>query len=119
MTSKGATGVKGEYDDGYVAGEQTPAQYYFSIDSLTNEISIEYGDAGITTLEVPSTIDGKNVVSLKGMGNVALTSITFAPDSHIRSVAVWAAAASRKSHCPIRLRNWAGMRLPEARHFTR
>lgn len=86
MTSKGATGVKGEYDDGYVAGEQTPAQYYFSIDSLTNEISIEYGDAGITTLEVPSTIDGKNVVSLKGMGNVALTSITFAPDSHIRSV---------------------------------
>lgn len=58
-TSKGATGVKGEYDDGYVAGEQTPAQYYFSIDSLTNEISIEYGDAGITTLEVPSTIDGK------------------------------------------------------------
>ena len=36
MTSKGATGVKGEYDDGYVAGEQTPAQYYFSIDSLTN-----------------------------------------------------------------------------------
>lgn len=23
-TSKGATGVKGEYDDGYVAGEQTP-----------------------------------------------------------------------------------------------
>lgn len=86
MTSKGATGVKGEYDDGYVASEQTPAQYYFSIDSLTNEISIEYGDAGITTLEVPSTIDGKNVVSLKGMGNVALTSITFAPDSHIRSV---------------------------------
>lgn len=85
-TSKGATGVKGEYDDGYVAGEQTPAQYYFSIDSLTNEISIEYGDAGITALEVPSTIDGKNVVSLKGMGNVALTSITFAPDSHIRSV---------------------------------
>lgn len=51
MTSKGATGVKDEYDDGYVAGEQTPAQYYFSIDSLTNEISIEYGDAGITTLE--------------------------------------------------------------------
>lgn len=86
MTSKGATGVKGEYDDGYVAGEQTPAQYYFSIDSLTNEISIEYGDAGITTLEVPSTIDGKNVVSLTGMGNAALTSITFAPDSHIRSV---------------------------------
>lgn len=85
-TSKGATGVKDEYDDGYVAGEQTPAQYYFSIDSLTNEISIEYGDAGITTLEVPSTIDGKNVVSLKGMGNAALTSITFAPDSHIRSV---------------------------------
>lgn len=85
-TSKGTTGVKGEYDDGYVAGEQTPAQYYFSIDNLTNEISIEYGDAGITTLEVPSTIDGKNVVSLKGMGNVALTSITFAPDSHIRSV---------------------------------
>ena len=35
---------------------------------------------------MPSTIDGKNVVSLKGMGNVALTSITFAPDSHIRSV---------------------------------
>lgn len=59
MTSKGATGVKDEYDDGYVAGEQTPAQYYFSIDSLTNEISIEYGDAGITTLEVPSTIDDK------------------------------------------------------------
>lgn len=58
-TSKGATGVKGEDDDGYVAGEQTPAQYYFSIDSLTNEISIEYGDAGITTLEVPSTIDDK------------------------------------------------------------
>lgn len=86
MTSKGATGVKGEYDDGYVAGEQTPAQYYFSIDSLTNEISIEYGDAGITTLEVPSTIDGKNVVSLTGMGSAALTSITFAPDSHIRSV---------------------------------
>lgn len=86
MTSKGATGVKDEYDNGYVAGEQTPAQYYFSIDSLTNEISIEYGDAGITTLEVPSTIDGKNVVSLKGMGNAALTSITFAPDSHIRSV---------------------------------
>ena len=56
-TSKGTTGVKDEYDDGYVAGEQTPAQYYFSIDSLTNEISIEYGDAGITTLEVPSTID--------------------------------------------------------------
>ena len=25
-TSKGATGVKDEYDDGYVAGEQTPAQ---------------------------------------------------------------------------------------------
>lgn len=86
MTSKGATGVKGEYDDGYVAGEQTPAQYYFSIDSLTNEISIEYGDAGITTLEVPSTIDGKHVVSLTGMGSAALTSITFAPDSHIRSV---------------------------------
>ena len=84
--SKGATGIKDEYDDGYVAGEQTPAQYYFSIDSLTNEISIEHGDAGITTLEVPSTIDGKNVVSLKGMGNAALTSITFAPDSHIRSV---------------------------------
>lgn len=85
-TSKGATGVKGEYDDGYVAGEQTPAQYYFSIDSLTNEISIEYGDAGITTLEVPSTIDDKNVVSLTGMGNAALTSITFAPNSHVRSV---------------------------------
>lgn len=85
-TSKGATGVKDEYDDGYVAGEQTPAQYYFSIDSLTNEISIEYGDAGITTLEVPSTIDDKNVVSLTGMGSAALTSITFAPDSHIRSV---------------------------------
>lgn len=85
-TSKGATGVKGEYDDGYVAGEQTPAQYYFSIDSLTNEISIEYGDAGITTMEVPSTIDGKYVVSLTGMGSAALTSITFAPDSHIRSV---------------------------------
>lgn len=85
-TSKGTTGVKGEYDDGYVAGEQTPAQYYFSIDSLTNEISIEYGDAGITTLEVPSTIDGKNVVSLKGMGNAALTSVTFAPDSHVRTV---------------------------------
>lgn len=86
MTSKGATGVKGEYDDGYVAGEQTPAQYYFSIDSLTNEISIEYGDAGITTLEVPSTIDDKNVVSLKGMGKPALTSVTFAPDSHVRTV---------------------------------
>ena len=86
MTSKGATGVKGESDDGYVAGEQTPAQYYFSIDSLTNKISIEYGDAGITTLEVPSTIDGKHVVSLTGMGSAALTSITFAPDSHIRSV---------------------------------
>lgn len=85
-TSKGATGVKDEYDDGYVAGEQTPAQYYFSIDSLTNEISIEYGDAGITTLEVPSTIDGKNVVSLRGMGNAALTSVTFAPDSHVRTV---------------------------------
>lgn len=85
-TSKGATGVKGEYDDDYVAGEQTPAQYYFSIDSLTNEISIEYGDAGITTLEVPSTIDGKHVVSLTGMGSAALTSITFAPDSYIRSV---------------------------------
>lgn len=85
-TSKGATGVKGEYDDGYVAGEQTPAQYYFSIDSLTNEISIEYGDAGITTLEVPSTIDDKNVVSLTGMGSAALTSITFASNSHIRSV---------------------------------
>lgn len=85
-TSKGATGVKGEYDDGYVAGEQTPAQYYFSIDSLTNEISIEYGDAGITTLEVPSTIDDKNVVSLTGMGSAALTSITFAPNSHVRSV---------------------------------
>ena len=86
MTSKGATGVKDEYDDGYVAGEQTPAQYYFSIDSLTNEITIEYGDAGITTLEVPSTIDGKNVVSLTGMGSAALTSITFAPNSHVRSV---------------------------------
>ena len=85
-TSKGATGVKGEDDDGHVAGEQTPAQYYFSIDSLTNEISIEYGDAGITTLEVPSTIDGKHVVSLTGMGSAAFTSITFAPDSHIRSV---------------------------------
>lgn len=85
-TSKGATGVKDEYDDGYVAGEQTPAQYYFSIDSLTNEISIEYGDAGITTLEVPSTIDGKHVVSLGGMGNAALTSVTFAPDSHVRTV---------------------------------
>ncbi|MEQ2952401.1 hypothetical protein [Collinsella sp. CLA-AA-H302] len=85
-TSKGATGVKDEYDDGYVAGEQAPAQYYFSIDSLTNEISIEYGDAGITTLEVPSTIDGKHVVSLRGMGKPALTSVTFAPDSHIRSV---------------------------------
>lgn len=86
MTSKGATGVKDEYDDGYVAGEQTPAQYYFSIDSLTNEISIEYGDAGITTLEVPSTIDDKNVVSLTGMGSAALTSIAFAPNSHVRSV---------------------------------
>lgn len=86
MTSKGATGVKDEYDDGYVVGEQTPAQYYFSIDSLTNEISIEYGDAGITTLEVPSTIDDKNVVSLTGMGSAALTSITFAPNSHVRSV---------------------------------
>lgn len=85
-TSKGATGVKDEYDDGYVAGEQIPAQYYFSIDSLTNEISIEYGDAGITTLEVPSTIDDKNVVSLTGMGSAALTSITFAPNSHVRSV---------------------------------
>lgn len=85
-TSKGATGVKDEYDDGYVAGEQTPAQYYFSIDSLTNEISIEYGDAGITTLEVPSTIDDKNVVSLTGMGSAVLTSITFAPNSHVRSV---------------------------------
>lgn len=85
-TSKGATGVKDEYDDGYVAGEQTPAQYYFSIDSLTNEISIEYGDAGITTLEVPSTIDDKNVVSLTGMGSAALTSITFASNSHVRSV---------------------------------
>lgn len=85
-TSKGATGVKDEYDDGYVAGEQAPAQYYFSIDSLTNEISIEYGDAGITTLEVPSTIDDKNVVSLTGMGSAALTSITFAPNSHVRSV---------------------------------
>lgn len=85
-TSKGATGVKDEYDDGYVAGEQIPAQYYFSIDSLTNEISIEYGDAGITTLEVPSAIDDKNVVSLTGMGSAALTSITFAPNSHVRSV---------------------------------
>ena len=85
-TSKGATGVKGEYDDGYVAGEQTPAQYYFSIDSLTNEISIEYGDAGITTLEVPSTIDGKHVVSLRGMGNAAFTSVTFTSDSHVRTV---------------------------------
>lgn len=85
-TSKGATGVKGEYDDGYVAGEQTPAQYYFSIDSLTNEISIEYGDSGITTLEVPSTIDDKNVVSLAGMGSAALTSVTFAGDSHVRKV---------------------------------
>lgn len=85
-TSKGATGVKGEYDDGYIAGEQTPAQYYFSIDNLTNEISIEYGDAGITTLEVPSTIDGKNVVSLAGMGSAALTSVTFAGDSHVRKV---------------------------------
>lgn len=85
-TSKGATGVKGEYDDGYVDGEQTPAQYYFSIDSLTNEISIEYGDSGITTLEVPSTIDGKNVVSLAGMGSAALTSVTFAGDSHVRKV---------------------------------
>lgn len=85
-TSKGATGVKGEYDDGYIAGEQTPAQYYFSIDSLTNEISIEYGDSGITTLEVPSTIDGKNVVSLAGMGSATLTSVTFAGDSHVRKV---------------------------------
>lgn len=85
-TSKGTTGVKDEYDDGYVAGEQAPAQYYFSIDSLTNEISIEYGDAGITTLEVPSTIDGKHVVSLRGMGKPALTSVTFAPDSHVRTV---------------------------------
>lgn len=85
-TSKGATGVKGEYDDGYVDGGQTPAQYYFSIDSLTNEISIEYGDSGITTLEVPSTIDGKNVVSLAGMGSAALTSVTFAGDSHVRKV---------------------------------
>lgn len=85
-TSKGATGVKGEYDDGYIAGEQAPAQYYFSIDSLTNEISIEYGDSGITTLEVPTTIDGKNVVSLAGMGSAALTSVTFAGDSHVRKV---------------------------------
>ena len=118
-TSKGATGVKDEYDDGYVAGEQTPAQYYFSIDSLTNEISIEYGDAGITTLEVPSTIDDKNVVSLTGME--ALRSHR-SPSPLIRMSArleAWAAAASKRSHCPIRLRNWAGMRLPEARHFTR
>ena len=85
-TSKGATGVKGEYDDGYIAGEQTPAQYYFSIDSLTNEISIEYGDSGITMLEVPTTIDGKSVVSLAGMGSAALTSVTFAGDSHVRKV---------------------------------
>lgn len=37
-------------------------------------------------MEVPSTIDDKNVVSLTGMGSAALTSITFAPNSHVRSV---------------------------------
>lgn len=87
-TSKGAAGVKVEGDNGYVEGEQTPAQYYFSIDSLSGEITIEKADSGITSLEVPSTIDGKNVVAVESLGydNAALTSFTFAADIHVRKL---------------------------------
>ena len=87
-TSKGAAGVKVEGDNGYVEGEQTPAQYYFSIDSLSGEITIEKADSGITSLEVPSTIDGKNVVAVESLGydNAALTSFTFAADTHVRKL---------------------------------
>lgn len=87
-TSQGAAGVKVEGDNGYVEGEQTPAQYYFSIDSLSGEITIEKADSGITSLEVPSTIDGKNVVAVESLGydNAALTSFTFAADTHVRKL---------------------------------
>lgn len=87
-TSKGAAGVKVEGDNGYVEGEQTPAQYYFSIDSLSGEITIEKADSGITSLEVPSTIDGQNVVAVESLGydNAALTSFTFAADTHVRKL---------------------------------
>lgn len=87
-TSKGATGVKAASDNGYVEGEQTPAQYYFSIDSLSGEIAIEKTVSGITSLEVPSTIDGKDVVAVENLGydNSALTSFTFAADTHVRKL---------------------------------
>ena len=87
-TSKGAVGVKSASDNGYVEGKQTPAQYYFSIDSLSGEIAIEKADSGITSLEVPSTIDGKNVVAVESLGydNAALTSFTFAADTHVRKL---------------------------------
>ena len=63
-TSKGVAGLKTENDNGYVEGEATPAQMYFTIDEQTSAITITGIDGGATAVEMPSSIDGHSVVAL-------------------------------------------------------
>ncbi len=63
-TSRGVAGLKTENDNGYVEGEATPAQMYFTIDEQTSAITITGIDGGATAVEMPSSIDGHSVVAL-------------------------------------------------------
>ena len=63
-TSKGVTGVKTESDNGYVEGEATPAQMYFTIDEQTSAITVTAIDGGATAAEMPSLIDGHSVIAI-------------------------------------------------------
>lgn len=63
-TSKGVTGLKTESDSGYVEGETTPAQMYFTIDEQTSAITVTDIDSGATAVEMPSLIDGRSVIAI-------------------------------------------------------
>lgn len=63
-TSKGVTGLKTESDSGYVEGETTPAQMYFTIDEQTSAITVTGIDSGATAVEMPSSIDGHSVIAI-------------------------------------------------------
>lgn len=119
MTSKGATGVKDEYDDGYVAGEQTPRSTTSRLIASPTKFLSSMATRALPRWRCPRPSTTKNVVSLTGMGSAALTSITFAPNSHVRSVEAWAAAASKRSHCPIRSRSSRAMHSTKARRSKR
>ena len=63
-TSKGVAGIKTESDSGYVEGEATPAQMYFTIDEQTSAITVTGIDSGATAVEMPSLIDGRSVIAI-------------------------------------------------------